>query len=49
MSDIKNTIAELELAQIGWVVPDIYATVKFLPEALGVAGFPEPENVGHRI
>ena len=45
MSDIINTIAKLEFAQIGWVVPDIHAAVKFLSGALGVAGFPEPEHV----
>ena len=43
MSSINNTIAKLELAQIGWVVPDIHAAVKFLTNALGVSGFPEPE------
>lgn len=45
MSNINNTIAGLELAQIGWVVPDIHAAVKFLSGALGIAGFPEPEHV----
>lgn len=45
MSNINNTIAGLELAQIGWVVPDIYAAVKFLESALGVAGFHEPEHM----
>lgn len=45
MSSINNTIAGLELAQIGWVVPDIHIAVKFLSNALGVAGFPEPEYV----
>ncbi|NIJ52733.1 VOC family protein [Dyadobacter arcticus] len=45
MDDINNTIAGLELAQIGWVVRDIQAAVKFLSGALGVAGFPEPEHV----
>jgi methylmalonyl-CoA/ethylmalonyl-CoA epimerase len=45
MSTINNTIAGLELAQIGWVVPDIHAAVKFLSGALGIAGFPEPEHV----
>lgn len=45
MSNINNTIAGLELAQIGWVVPDIHATVKFLESALGIAGFPPPEHV----
>jgi methylmalonyl-CoA/ethylmalonyl-CoA epimerase len=45
MNNINETIAGLELAQIGWVVPDIHAAVKFLSTALGVAGFPEPENI----
>lgn len=45
MNNINNTIAGLELAQIGWVVPDIHAAVKFLSNALGIAGFPEPEHV----
>ncbi len=45
MSSIDNTIAQLELAQIGWVVPDIHSAVKFLENALGIAGFPQPERV----
>jgi methylmalonyl-CoA/ethylmalonyl-CoA epimerase len=45
MSNINDTIAGLELAQIGWVVPDIHAAVGFLSKALGVSGFPEPEHV----
>lgn len=45
MNSINNTIAGLELAQIGWVVPDIHAAVKFLTGALGIAGFPQPEHV----
>lgn len=45
MNNINNTIAGLELAQIGWVVPDIHAAVKFLSSALGIAGFPEPEHI----
>lgn len=45
MSSINNTIAKLELAQIGWVVPDIHAAVKFLGNALGIAGFPQPEHI----
>jgi methylmalonyl-CoA/ethylmalonyl-CoA epimerase len=45
MSNINNTIADLELAQIGWVVPDIRVAVKFLAGVLGVAGFPEPVHV----
>jgi methylmalonyl-CoA/ethylmalonyl-CoA epimerase len=44
MGDISNTIAQLEFAQIGWVVPDIHATVQFLTHALGIA-FPEPQHV----
>ena len=45
MSTINNTIAGLELAQIGWVVPDIHAASKLLSGALGVAGFPPPEHI----
>lgn len=45
MSSINNTIAGLELAQIGWVVPDIHAAVNFLGNALGIAGCPEPEYI----
>lgn len=45
MSNINNTIAGLELAQIGWVVPDIHAAVKFLSGALGMAGFPPPQHI----
>jgi hypothetical protein len=44
MSSINNTITGLEFAQIGWVVPDIHASVKFLTHTLGIAGFPEPEH-----
>jgi methylmalonyl-CoA/ethylmalonyl-CoA epimerase len=45
MSKINNTIVRLELAQIGWVVPDIHSAVKFLGNALGVAGFPPPQHM----
>ncbi|HVI46490.1 MAG TPA: VOC family protein [Chitinophaga sp.] len=45
MKNINSTVAGLELAQIGWVVPDIYAAVKFLGGALGIAGFPEPAHI----
>jgi methylmalonyl-CoA/ethylmalonyl-CoA epimerase len=45
MSSIHNTIAGLELAQIGWVVPDIHAAVKFMANALGIASFPQPEHI----
>jgi methylmalonyl-CoA/ethylmalonyl-CoA epimerase len=44
-TSLDNTIARLELAQICWVVPDIYAAVRFLSSSLGVAGFPQPELV----
>src|SRR5688572_29491642 len=44
-NSINNTIAGLELAQIGWVVPDIQAAVKFLSNALGITGFPQPEHI----
>ena len=43
MGNNNNTLTGLELAQIGWVVPDIHAAVKFLSTALGIKGFPEPE------
>lgn len=45
MKNINNTIAGLELAQIGWVVPDIHAAVKFLSSALGITGFHPPQHV----
>src|SRR5882762_2565558 len=45
MNSISNTIAGLELAQLGLVVPDINAAVKFLAGALGIAGFPQPEHI----
>ena len=45
MSKITNSIAGLEMAQIGWVVPDIHAAEKFLTNALGIAGFPQPEHI----
>ena len=45
MNNINNTIAGLELAQIGWVVPDIQAAANFLANTLGVAGFPPPEHM----
>lgn len=43
MNNINNPVAGLELAQIGWVVPNIHAAVKFLANAMGVAGFPEAQ------
>jgi hypothetical protein len=43
MSSITNTITKLQLAQIGWVVPDINAAIKFLSNALGIAGFHPPQ------
>lgn len=45
MNPINNTISKLEFAQVGWVVPDINAAVKFLESALGVTGFPPPQHV----
>lgn len=45
MNSINSTIAGLELAQIGWVVPDIQTAVKFLSTALGITGFPQPQHV----
>jgi hypothetical protein len=45
MSTINNTLAKLELAQIGWVVPDIHAAVKFLEGALHIAGFHPVQHI----
>jgi methylmalonyl-CoA/ethylmalonyl-CoA epimerase len=42
---IDKTISALEFAQVGWVVPDIHAAVKFLSSAMGIAGFPDPQHV----
>lgn len=41
---MNNIISTLDFAQIGWVVPDIYAPVKFLSNSLGIS-FPEPQHV----
>src|SRR5262245_9068086 len=41
MGKINDTLSKLEFAQIGWVVPDIHASVKFLERSLGVS-FPQP-------
>lgn len=45
MNNINNTVAGLELAQIGWVVPDIHKAVKFFETAMGITSFPRPELV----
>ncbi|MEJ7768224.1 MAG: VOC family protein [Chitinophagaceae bacterium] len=45
MNSINNTFAALELAEIDWVVLDIHAAVKFLTNALGIAGFHQPEHI----
>ncbi|PSK91191.1 VOC family protein [Taibaiella chishuiensis] len=45
MDHNKSITASLELAQIGWVVPDIEAAVKLLGQTLGVPAFPPPEHV----
>lgn len=42
-NNINDMLAKLEFAQIGWVVPDINATVKFLERSLGI-DFPKPER-----
>lgn len=42
MSNISHTLAKLEFAQIGWVVPDINAAVRFLHQSLRI-DFPKPE------
>lgn len=45
MNSSNNPIAGLELAQIGWVVPDIHVAIDFLGGTLGIAGFPPPQHV----
>ena len=45
MNNINDTLATLEFAQIGWVVPNIHAAIKFLSSTLGIAGFHEPQHV----
>jgi hypothetical protein len=45
MGSINNTIAGLELAQIGWVVPNIHAAVKFFANAMDITDFPQPKNI----
>lgn len=50
MNGIDNMVGgpvsyRLELAQIGWVVPDIHAAVKFFANALGIPQFPPPEHI----
>ncbi|MCD2424066.1 VOC family protein [Niabella pedocola] len=45
MNRTHNPVAGLELAQIGWVVPDIGAAVTMLTNPLGVAGFPPVQQV----
>ena len=41
MRNIEETLAKLEFAQIGWVVPNIQTTINFLAKSLGVT-FPQP-------
>ena len=36
MDSINNIITGLEFAQIGWVVPDIHAAVKFMTISPGI-------------
>jgi len=50
VNSINNAIADPdsyrgELAQIGWVVPDIQAAVKFLSKTLRIPGFPPPQHM----
>jgi methylmalonyl-CoA/ethylmalonyl-CoA epimerase len=47
MSNLNNTVAKLEHAQICWVIPDIHATIEFLSNALGIT-FPKPGHVRAR-
>lgn len=41
MSSISDTLSGLEFAQVGWVVPDIQATIALLTGTLGIS-FPPP-------
>jgi hypothetical protein len=43
MNDIKEMLAGLEFAQIGWVVPNIHVAAEFLGNALGIS-FPPVEK-----
>ncbi|HEX8061231.1 MAG TPA: VOC family protein [Cyclobacteriaceae bacterium] len=43
MGNINDTLARLEFAQIGWVVPDINASLKFLENSLRIT-FPKVER-----
>lgn len=43
MSNIHDTLSKLEFAQIGWVVPDIHAALRFLDKSLHI-NFPKPER-----
>lgn len=45
MENINNSITELELAQIGWVVPNIYTAINFFSKTLNIADFPQPEHI----
>lgn len=45
MTQLNQTLAGLQLAQICWVVPDINAAVAFLSSALGIPNFPPPQSM----
>lgn len=45
MNDNIHALAGLELAQIGWVVPDIMNAIGFFSKGLGISNFPPPEYV----
>ena len=43
MSNINDTLAKLEFAQIGWVVPEIHAAIAFMKQSLRI-DFPQPNR-----
>jgi methylmalonyl-CoA/ethylmalonyl-CoA epimerase len=45
MNHPNNPITKLELAQVGWVVPDIHAAIQFFESALGITGFHPPQHI----
>lgn len=45
MNITNNPVEGLELAQIGWVVPNIQTATTFLEKALGITGFHPTQHV----
>jgi methylmalonyl-CoA/ethylmalonyl-CoA epimerase len=45
MTNLRNRLQGLELAQIGWVVPDINTAINFFAKSLSLAEFPKPALV----